>query len=442
MPIAHIQSATNRTGSNVSSLSKAFLGNVSLGNLIVVCVGTKTGVLPSGGCSDSLGNSYSQAVVAYNDQGSNVRYAAIYYAIVTTAGACTVTVTPSSSCPIAMSISEFSGCAGSSPLDTINSGIGSSTAPSSGSVTPNGSDLLVGSMTFEGSAATITSDSDYTEIYAYGNASPYLGTEYRLNRSSADAADWTLQYTRQWVAVIAAFKPSGTVHTVSCSDGMKGGETNSTACTFAGAVSDGLSGGESLAPSCSYPVSGADGFNLSDLVSVSLSIALTASDGAQLADGSAVQCGFSPSVFSGLNLAEAVSVACALHAGAVDGFSVRGVCGPGNLYTVTADDGIEASEVLSAVLQYAATVNAGIEAGEIASAECRFEVSVSDVSKLADVVAAVCGFALSVTDGCHLSGIAIDPLGGQIGGVRISFSASARTFIFEVKPKAFTFIAN
>ncbi|MCE5335478.1 MAG: hypothetical protein LLG06_12920 [Desulfobacteraceae bacterium] len=279
MSIAHVQSATNRTGSNVASLSKAFSGNVSLGNLIVVCVGTKTGALPSNGCSDNLGNTYSQAIVASNDQGSNVRYAAIYYAIVAYAGACTITVTPSASCPIAMSISEFSGCAGSSPLDTTNSGTDNTNAPSSGSVTPNGSDLLVGAMTFEGSAAGITSDSDYTEIYAYGNASPFLGSEYRLNRSSSDTADWTLQYTRQWVAVIAAFKPSGTVHAVSASDGVKSGETNSAACNFSGSVSDGITGGESMAPSCSYPVSGEDGVAFSDLVSVSLAIALTAADG-------------------------------------------------------------------------------------------------------------------------------------------------------------------
>lgn len=441
MAIAHVQSATNRTGSNVSSLSKAFASNVTLGNLIVVCAGTRSNALPSGGCSDSLGNTYSQAVVSSNSQGSYTRYAAIYYAVVTAAGACTVTVTPSADGQIVMSISEFSGCAGSSPLDVTNSGTGNSAAPSSGSVSPNGSDLLVGAMTFDGSPSSITSDSDYTEIYAYGSASPYMGSQYRLNRSSSDAADWTLQYTRQWVAVIAAFKPSGTAHAVSASDGVKGGETNSTACTFAGSVTDGLTGGETMAPACGYPMSASDVLVCSDLASVALAIAVSAVDGARIPESLSARYDFGPAVFDGLTLAEAFSAACALMADASDGLRSGDVCGPGNLFAVAASDGLSAGDSLSTALAYAASVNAGIKAGELASAACRFEVAVSDISRFAEALAAVYGFAVTVTDGGKFGDVAVCPLAGH-GAVRITVSASRRTFAFTVRPKTFNFSAN
>ena len=202
--------ATKSSG-NVASLAQAFTTNVTQGNSIVVACGVGNGTQPT--VTDTLSNTYSAAVFLANGSAFGV---GIFYATNTNAGADTVTCTNGgAAASMAIQIWEVSGTirASSEVLDSTNSSIGTSTAPSSGSITPGSSGQYLFAAFGVGTAAqTITVGNSYTNdsgqqnpttpsgLYSFAAASRLFWGSDSVNASATITSE-------PWACVIASFRP-------------------------------------------------------------------------------------------------------------------------------------------------------------------------------------------------------------------------------------------
>ena len=192
MAIVLVQNPTPVSGSSGTTLSQSFGSNNTAGNLIVVCAG----VDPSGAtisCADSR-NTYLTA----QSKSTPLPYY-LGYALSIGSGANTVTITSSLSVAFSeLFIAEFSGVA-SYDLGAQSSGTG--TAPTSGSFTTTGSDLVVG---FCGTGASASVGSGFTQLgYFNGDTSEYL-----VQSSSGSVAATFTTSTAAYVVLAASFKPT------------------------------------------------------------------------------------------------------------------------------------------------------------------------------------------------------------------------------------------
>jgi hypothetical protein len=216
MAYALVQSKTGfATGADSYSLS--FDSTPTAGNLIVCGVGAYNGVTTCT-ASDNQGNTWAQAVQRLS--GGTGERSSLHYAVATTSsGTFTVTVNPSgASSDITIVIAEFSGNASSSVLGNTNNGGGTSTSPSSGSVsTTESGELVVGNVSHAGSDRTITEGGGWTLIREDegGSAHMPISMIYQIVPSASSVtATWTLGTGAvEWMAVAAAFKPSAAAAT-------------------------------------------------------------------------------------------------------------------------------------------------------------------------------------------------------------------------------------
>ena len=135
-----VQTATNSQASGTGTLTIAFPGSVTAGNLIVVGVatyGTSTTVTVSDNVS---GNSYTQAG-GYTTNGSS--RTSIWYAKNIHGGSCTVSIAPSDAAYISANITELAGYDPTAPLDDEKTGTGTSTLPLTASVSVGGSNDII-----------------------------------------------------------------------------------------------------------------------------------------------------------------------------------------------------------------------------------------------------------------------------------------------------------
>lgn len=147
-----IARATGNIGLNTtapggsSSVSKAFTNNVASGSLIVVAAWSSDAVTLS--CSDNNGGSYSQIVT--RTSGTLGQRTSLFRAFNHSAGATTVTITPSSSSYLGICITEYTGADTSSPDDgNNNGGATSSSQPNSGDIVTTTAGLVVCAATLE-----------------------------------------------------------------------------------------------------------------------------------------------------------------------------------------------------------------------------------------------------------------------------------------------------
>ncbi len=101
-------------------------------------------------CTDNQGSVWKLALSVQNGGASPYPAVALFYLPSCKAASYTVTVTPSQSCTLALTLCEYSGMAGINPLDQDNSNAGSgSTSPNSGGITTNnGTELYLSAFSF------------------------------------------------------------------------------------------------------------------------------------------------------------------------------------------------------------------------------------------------------------------------------------------------------
>jgi hypothetical protein len=195
---------TSKDAGVVASSGLAFGANNTAGNFIAVVI--RAGGNPQTfGVTDSLGNSYKQAVQFV--QSTDGHSDAIYYAENIKAGANTVTVTLTSN-TLRFAILEFSGIATAGSIDIIASNQGNNNAnPSTGSFNTNtNGELLLGAIS-SANADTYTAGPGYA---IPENVANKLAVEWQVQLNAGPAsASATLSPGDNWAAGVAAFKPAG-----------------------------------------------------------------------------------------------------------------------------------------------------------------------------------------------------------------------------------------
>jgi hypothetical protein len=204
MAIAHVQSATIVEGANVSSIQASFASPPADGNFLVVAVSAWNGGTEaiSSVTDNQSGNTYSLAV-SQARPGDGKLF--LYHCpnVNHDSGTFTITVTFGGSGYYgSVAILEYSGVATSSPLDTTNSGSGTSTTPSSGSVSPTGTCLYLGAV-YPAVTTTITADGGWTQRQELESGEALSVIEQVTSGSLT--AGWTLGSSGGWAALIAAF---------------------------------------------------------------------------------------------------------------------------------------------------------------------------------------------------------------------------------------------
>jgi hypothetical protein len=200
----------NTTGANTFSLS--FDATPTANNLILCAVSAYNGVTTCT-VSDNQGNTWAQARQQLS--GGTGERSSLHYAVATTAsGTFTVTADPSgASSDITIVIAEFSSMATSSVLGNVNSGTGTSTAPSSGAAsTTVANELVVGVLSHAGSDRTLTEAGGWTLIQEDEGGSAHMPISMIYQQPAGTGsytASWTIGTgSVEWMAVVSCFKPA------------------------------------------------------------------------------------------------------------------------------------------------------------------------------------------------------------------------------------------
>lgn len=190
---------------NPGSPSGVSVGTVTVGNLLIAAFSAATNSTAT--VTDNLGNTWAAARVHYSTGQDYKNH--LWYAIVTTGGACTITITVAGGFGEAIR-AEFAGPFAASPLDPVNSGEGSSTSASSGTITPSVTGVLgIGHHVGREPTAFTSTDSWVTRVdgNVATNAAVILQSQVRAD-TTAFAATASLSPTADWISVLAAFKPA------------------------------------------------------------------------------------------------------------------------------------------------------------------------------------------------------------------------------------------
>jgi hypothetical protein len=199
MAITIVQSATF-LGNGASPNAKAFSSNVTAGNWILV--GSRsTSSVGAWSCSGTNCGAFTEIGTGQGTPGGNgVR---LFYALVSTTGTCTVTLTVAGS-NFRGEMMEVSGLASSSPLDQTTKASGTSATPSSGSVTTTQADELLFGVVGTDGGNTFAAGSGYTLREA--NLDVALQIEYQIVAATGAYAATMSITSAGWSATIATFK--------------------------------------------------------------------------------------------------------------------------------------------------------------------------------------------------------------------------------------------
>jgi hypothetical protein len=226
MAVAVVQSAAGLEAIGVTSLAATFTNPTVSGNTFVACsaVFDSDAVAPTGfTVTDSKSNAYSSArsqpfgADAGND-GSCIEQH--YNAGGTGGSSHQITVTPGDTVNMTVGILELSGVDTANPIATSGTGggIGSSAAPSTGSVTPTQAGLGLAQMGYDAGPKTIapnwTGANQELEIDENNDAQDQSVLSKQFTASGADTAAWTLNASAAWGAHLVVYRASAATDTL------------------------------------------------------------------------------------------------------------------------------------------------------------------------------------------------------------------------------------
>ncbi len=203
-PISLVQHTGKDAGTTTSS-SLAFTANNTAGNWIAVVIrGGGTGQVFT--VSDSRGNTYRKAI-QFNET-IDATTLGLFYAENIAGGANTITVSNSFSGTLRFAILEYAGVATSNSLDVTATAQGTSSAPTTPTVTTTASgDLVIGILS-TANPRTFTAGSGYV-IQERVPVAPNtkLVAEDRIQATAGSVlANGTLNASDTWGAAVAAFR--------------------------------------------------------------------------------------------------------------------------------------------------------------------------------------------------------------------------------------------
>lgn len=221
MAIAKVQGWTTASagGSATTSLNVTLGSPSTTGDFMVVCFRnnfTSAGLAVTDiTVTDDVGNTYLNAI--YENGGGTfpahqVSCGVWYCKSITGSASPVITCTIANSGFFDIDVAEFSGGVTPDPLDLRLSGIGTSTTPSSGTISPNyslgaGNGLIV-AIQSNNQTNTVTDGSGWTRI---ANNNGTSTSDYQISPSGSYTGTWTLAVNAGWEVVIADFSPAATV---------------------------------------------------------------------------------------------------------------------------------------------------------------------------------------------------------------------------------------
>jgi len=204
--IAAAQTKATVIGTGVTSLGVSFAATPTVGNhCVAFCDVHHTALSPPAiSCSDNQSNSYSEAVT--NVQ-ARVRAEFNTAPIATASGTFTVTIdSGGTSTNMDLGLAEVSGQDTTTPVEASNSGIGSSTSPSSGAVAPAGNALYCAICVAQTVSQAITEEAAGWTLHTENEGGAGVHSEIYQIGSGSKTANWTLATGGNWAAAIVALK--------------------------------------------------------------------------------------------------------------------------------------------------------------------------------------------------------------------------------------------
>lgn len=218
MAVAVVQATSGIEAVGVTSLAATFVSSTTAGNTFVACAAVfdSDGVAPTPfTTTDSKSNTYANARnQAFGaDTGNDGCQLEQDYNAGGTAGAShQITVTPGDTVNMTLGILELSGVDTANPIATSGTGggRGSSTAPSTGSVTPTQAGLGLAQMGYDAGAKTITPNwtgaNQELELDENNDAQDQSILSKQFSAAGADTAAWTLNASAQWGAQLVVYR--------------------------------------------------------------------------------------------------------------------------------------------------------------------------------------------------------------------------------------------
>lgn len=221
MAIARVASQiAGAVADNTTSVSRAYPGNVTSGNLLVIGV-TKyspsndafvAGDISKSAGTATVGTFTLDASVNYNYSAGDYVAAAVYSAPVTGSGSCTIQVAGAvANSYLFIGVQEYSGAdVTGTRVAGASTGQAATGAPTTGTVVSGGAGAFVGALgTVTSGATTHTVGADYTQIAEEENGASHMtgSIEDRLVAvDTTDAADWTAPTTVPYACCVACYK--------------------------------------------------------------------------------------------------------------------------------------------------------------------------------------------------------------------------------------------
>lgn len=228
-----IQKNVNGSESTGNAMSVSFPSANTAGNFLIV---TGTSARPASAITltDTAGNTYIKALGPINDAAQDVNLY-VWYVPNCKSGPNRVTITPSAPSALEIHVSEFSGVARTAPLDQVSFATGSGALASSGIKTP-----------------TVNGELIFGYSWVVNNASAGPGftplslvngdlDEYQVQTTSGPVAATFTQSAAPWLAVMATFKPAGSLTisgTITPSEWGAGATVTLSGSTSAAVIAD------------------------------------------------------------------------------------------------------------------------------------------------------------------------------------------------------------
>jgi hypothetical protein len=212
--VGYVQGADQTNNAGSPTISQAFPSPVTSGNTIIVAVSWGDNTAPSISASDTLGNAYSLATTAWDT--NHNQGLSIFYSPDILPGADTVTVNFGQSDEYRrIIVSEYSGIAASSPLDTMAVHLATASKSTNGATSTSGTTTTAGDLIFgavmddSGHFGSISAGTGFTRRFALNNVD--TATEDSTQTTPGPiAATFTFSLSDTYLAEMAAFRPAAT----------------------------------------------------------------------------------------------------------------------------------------------------------------------------------------------------------------------------------------
>jgi hypothetical protein len=203
MAVALVGQASN-TGTGTPT-NIVITRTTNAGNLLVICVTWNTGSSQTVTIADTAGNTWTRASVGWKTGSAGTR-AEIWY-VINAKAITTATITETSAAAITGHLSEWGGF-GNGVLNKTSADTtgGTSTTPTTPTITPTAGDLVVAICDFANTGAcTVTTTGSWVAATPNAGASgARCAPAYKLSATTSESETWTIT-SAVWGAAIASF---------------------------------------------------------------------------------------------------------------------------------------------------------------------------------------------------------------------------------------------